>query len=74
MKGPDHIASLEPKELSKLVKSIRNIELALGKNKKFATKSEKKNIKIVRKSIVAKKKILKGEKFTSSKYYNKKTW
>ena len=59
MKGPDHIASLEPKELRELVKSIRNIELALGKSKKFATKSEKKNIKIVRKSIVAKKKFLK---------------
>ena len=48
MKGPDHIASLEPKELSELVKGIRNIELALGNNKKFANKSEKKNIKIVR--------------------------
>jgi len=42
MKGPDHLASLEPRELSNLVKSIRHIELALGKNKKFATKSEKK--------------------------------
>ena len=41
MKGPDHIASLEPKELKELVKSIRNIELALGKSRKFATKSEK---------------------------------
>ena len=72
MKGPDHIASLEPKELSELVKGIRNIELALGKNKKFATKSEKKNIKIVRKSIVAKKKILKGEKFTTKNITTKR--
>ena len=72
MKGPDHIASLEPKELSELVKSIRNIEFALGKNKKFATKSEKKNIKIVRKSIVAKRKILRGRKIYCSKYYNKR--
>ena len=72
MKGPDHIASLEPKELGKLVKSIRNIELALGQNKKFATKSEKKNIKIVRKSIVAKKKILKGERFTTQNITTKR--
>ena len=72
MKGPDHIASLEPKELSELVKGIRNIEFALGKNKKFATKSEKKNIKIVRKSIVAKKKILRGEKFTAKNITTKR--
>ena len=56
MRGPDHIASLEPSELNNLVFSIRNIEKALGKNQKIVTKSEKKNIKIVRKSIVAKKK------------------
>ena len=72
MKGPDHIASLEPKELRELVKSIRNIELALGKSRKFATKSEKKNIKIVRKSIVAKKKILKGERFTTQNITTKR--
>ena len=72
MKGPDHLASLEPRELSNLVKSIRHIELALGKNKKFATKSEKKNIKIVRKSIVAKKNILKGEKFTTKNITTKR--
>ena len=27
MKGPDHLASLEPNELGHLVKSIRNIEI-----------------------------------------------
>lgn len=32
MEGPDHKASLEPKELIEMVKSIRNIELALGSN------------------------------------------
>ena len=62
--GPDHKASLNEKELKELVKSIRNVELALGDEKKSLSKSEKKNIKIVRKSIVAKKKILKGEYFT----------
>ena len=32
--GPDHIASLEKDELKSMVKSIRNIELALGQKKK----------------------------------------
>ena len=30
MEGPDHKASLEPDELSKMVSSIRNIEKAMG--------------------------------------------
>ena len=38
---------------------------ALGKKNKVVTNSEKKNVKIARKSLVASKKIAKGEKFTS---------
>lgn len=64
MEGPDHKASLEPDELKLMVKSIRNIEKAMGNGIKEITDSEKKNIKIVRKSIVASKNIFKGEKFT----------
>ena len=60
--GPDHKASLEPEELKKMIKSIRNIELALGSNIKKVTMSEKKNINVVRKSIHLQKPILKGEK------------
>ena len=62
--GPDHKASLEPDELNLLVKSIRNTELALGSNIKKITNSEKKNIKLIRRSIVAKLKITKGQKFS----------
>ncbi len=62
--GPDHKASIEPIEYKKLVNSIRNVEMCLGKNKKIVTKSENKNKNIVRKSIVASKNILKGEKFS----------
>ena len=52
MKGPDHKASLEPNELSSMVKSIRNIEKAIsGSGLKHPSKSEIKNIKIARKSI-----------------------
>lgn len=63
MKGPDHKASLEPNELKAMVNGIRNIEKALGDGIKKPSKSEKKNIDVVRKSIVAIKPIKKGEIF-----------
>ncbi|GAA0083778.1 N,N'-diacetyllegionaminate synthase [Clostridium sp. CTA-7] len=66
MEGPDHKASLNPEELQMMVKSIRNIEEALGCRVKKVTESEKKNIKIARKSIVAKKCIKKGELLTEN--------
>lgn len=61
MEGPDHKASLEPRELKAMVSAIRNIELALGKNIKEPSVSELKNIQLVRKSIVAKTKIKKND-------------
>ena len=61
MQGPDHKASLEPEELKQMVKSIRNIELALGDGIKQISRSESENVMIARKSIVAKKMIKKGE-------------
>lgn len=61
MPGPDHRASLEPNALKAMVKSIRNIELALGDGIKKPSKSESKNLPIARKSIVAKTQIKKGE-------------
>ena len=61
MEGPDHKASLEPEELKKMVESIRNIESALGTGHKVVSPSEKKNIEIARKSIVAARDIAKGE-------------
>ena len=64
MEGPDHKASLEPDELSDMVKAIRNIEKALGDGNKNKTESEKDNLSIVRKSIVAACRIEKGELFT----------
>jgi N,N'-diacetyllegionaminate synthase len=62
LSGPDHAASLEPKELKEMVKSIRNIESALsGNGIKEPSESELKNLEIARKSIVANKNIKKGE-------------
>ena len=60
--GPDHKASLEPEELKNMVTEIRNVEKALGRFEKKPTLSEKKIMKIARKSIVAKKDIKKSEK------------
>ena len=64
MPGPDHAASLEPDELKAMVAAIRNIEKAMGDGVKKPSHSEIKNIPIARKSIVAKKIIKKGERFS----------
>ena len=65
MEGPDHKASLEPDELKAMVSAIRNIEKAVGGDgTKHVSESEKKNIAIARKSIVAACDIKVGELFT----------
>ncbi|MBP5664404.1 MAG: N-acetylneuraminate synthase [Bacteroidales bacterium] len=63
--GPDHKASLEPDELKAMVSAIRNIEKAVdGDGTKHVSDSERKNIAIARKSIVAATNIKKGEILT----------
>ena len=62
--GPDHKTSINFLELKRMIKSIRNIEKSLGDGVKKVSSSEKKNINIVRKSIVAKTNIAKGEIFS----------
>ena len=65
MEGPDHKASLESDELKAMVSAIRNIEKAVGGDgTKHVSESEKKNIAIARKSIVAACDIKVGEEFT----------
>jgi len=61
MEGPDHKASLEPDQLKEMVTAIRNIEIALGDGIKKPSQSEIQNLEIVRKSIVAKTTIKKGD-------------
>jgi N,N'-diacetyllegionaminate synthase len=63
--GPDHAASLEPDELKTMVATIRNIEKAMGDGVKKPSPSEIKNIPLVRKSIVAKKPIKRGNMFSN---------
>lgn len=66
MQGPDHKASLEPNELKAMVTAIRNIEQALGTGRKSISESERANICVARKSIVAKTNIKKGEVLTDN--------
>ncbi|WP_102273799.1 N-acetylneuraminate synthase [Cytobacillus massiliigabonensis] len=62
--GPDHRASLDPDELSEMVRTIRNIEQSLGNGDKKPTMSEQRNQIAARKSLVAAKAIEVGEIFT----------
>ena len=72
MDGPDHKASLEPKELKAMVNAIRNIEKALGSSKKKPSSSESANIEIARKSIIASQNIKKGDLLTDGNIATKR--
>ncbi|MDW7643582.1 MAG: N-acetylneuraminate synthase [Desulfuromonadales bacterium] len=62
--GPDHKASLEPQELANMVRGIRQVEQALGEAVKAPTISERKNMEVARKSLVARCAIRAGEVFS----------
>lgn len=64
LNGPDHRMSLEPSELISYVKEIRKAEKALGTYEKKVIKSEMENRKKLKKSLVASKNILKGQKIS----------
>lgn len=63
-KGPDHLASCDPKEFKLYMKKILLTIKILGSKQKKLINDEKKNIILVRKSIVAKKSIKKNEIFS----------
>jgi len=65
MKGPDHQASLNVKKLYFFVNQLKSINSLYGSKFKKITDVEKKNSIHIRKSIFAKKKIYKGEIFSS---------
>ena len=72
MRGPDHKASLEPAELKTMVTAIRNVEKIFGNGIKRPSRSESKNIKMARKSIVTAKDVKKGELFTGENITTKR--
>jgi N-acetylneuraminate synthase len=61
LQGPDHAASMEPDEFSEMARCIRSVESALGDGIKRPGKSERQNISVVRKSLVASTTIRRGE-------------
>lgn len=63
--GPDHMLSSDPKEMKQMVKSIRIVEKMLGNGVKLPAGPEIKNIINNRKSIVATRRIRKGELLNS---------
>lgn len=73
MDGPDHKASLEPDELKSMVKSIRNVEIAIGNGIKVPNKSEIDISTVVLKRIVASKDIKAGETFNNDNLTYKRT-
>ena len=62
--GPDHRTSLEPDELKDMIKSIRDVEKALGDGIKKLTEDEERIKKVARRSIVAIVDIPKGNLIT----------
>lgn len=72
LEGPDHRISLDPLELKTMIKSIRNVEKALGDGEKRPTSSEIANRSVVRKSIVASRFIKKGDVFSESNITTKR--
>jgi N-acetylneuraminate synthase len=59
--GPDHAASLEPGDFTRMVSAIRNIERAIGDGIKTPKDSEIGNIPIARKSLVAARPLRAGD-------------
>ncbi|OEK03804.1 N-acetylneuraminate synthase [Roseivirga sp. 4D4] len=60
--GPDHKASLEPEELISMVRSIRNIEQAMGSSNKEVSSSERPNMVVARKSIHLSNPVTEGQR------------
>ncbi len=60
--GPDHEASLSPKELERMVKEIRSVKRAMGDGVKKPVDTEKEIKEVTRKSIVSVINISKGAK------------
>ena len=73
MDGPDHAASIEPDELAAMVRGIRETELALGSGDKAPSPSERGNILIARRFLVADRPIARGEAFTADNLAARRT-
>lgn len=73
MAGPDHKASVTPKELKQLVDDIRRVEKYLGDGIKMPTRSEQMTRKSLQKCLVASRGIRQGETFCADNIVAKRT-
>jgi N-acetylneuraminate synthase/N,N'-diacetyllegionaminate synthase len=64
--GPDHKASLEPKELIALVKGIRSLESAFGDGRKMPAPTERDTRQVARRSLVLKYEVKAGDLIEAS--------
>lgn len=62
--GPDHAASLEPEELSQLIRNVRAVEGALGNGIKQPGCAEINNRAVARKSLLAARDLAEGQTLT----------
>ena len=74
MKGPDHLASDDPKQFKKYVNLIRNNELILGDFEKKIQKEEIEMLKISRKGIYYLKDLKKGKKVSINNLFLRRPW
>ena len=64
--GPDHPASIEPHGFSTMVRDLRNVETALGRNEKKISTMEELNRQVLRKSLVAARDLTPGDTVASN--------
>ncbi|OZB36050.1 MAG: N-acetylneuraminate synthase [Halothiobacillus sp. 15-55-196] len=65
LEGPDHAASLEPDELTQMIRGIRDVSAALGDGIKRPQPAELSTARVARKSLIARVPIRAGESFTT---------
>jgi N-acetylneuraminate synthase len=66
--GPDHAASMEPGEFSRLVRAIRNVDICLGRQDKGPTESERQTMRVARRSLTAVRPIAAGAILTEEDF------
>jgi len=67
MTGPDHAASLDPKQFAEMVAAVRKTSDMLGNGQKSAARGETANRKLVRRSLVAAVDLKAGDILTAEK-------
>lgn len=70
--GPDHLASLEPSELTAMVTGVRQVEQALGSFRKAPTVAEWANRAIARRSLVTARAVMTGECWSEANLTSKR--